>query len=123
MLGFAAKQTQPAIKDRVIVFDDDAKMCEILPVDEANEEVIKAGNKVLPRADITPFLSKQGRVYVFRAPGHIVQLTEHLARVEKNTIIRQIAQYTKPYDETKLDWQKIALLAGLIIVAIVAAVK
>jgi hypothetical protein len=44
-----------------------------------------------------------------------------LSRVEKNTIIRQIAQYNKPVVDTKIDFTKILLGVGLIIVSIVAA--
>ncbi len=115
---------QPIIRDRLIIFDEDNKTCEILAVEEENEEIVRAGNKTVPKADLTLTLSKQGRVYVLRAPQKIVQLTEHLRRVEMNTIVRQITQYKKPDEsEKRIDWLKIGMLIGLIIVAIVAAAK
>lgn len=121
MLFGKPKQNAAQLRDRLIVFDQDQKVCEITPVDEVNEEVVRAGNRTIPRADLYLCLSKQGRVFVLNAPAKYVELTEHLARVEKNTIIRQIAQYKKPIDDFKTDWQKIALLGALVVVSIVAA--
>lgn len=121
LFGGKQKTQGTALRDRLIVFDDDQKTCEILPVVEMNEEVIRTEDRTVPRADLTLTLSKQGRVFVLNAPKEYVETTQHLARVEKNTIIRQIAQYKKPIDEFKTDWQKIALLGALVIVAIVAA--
>lgn len=117
------KNQQPVIRDRVIVFDDEAKTCEILPVEEENEEVVRTANKTFPRQDLTLTLSKAGRVYVFRAPSRIIELTEHLAKVERNTIIRQIAQYKRPFEETKVDWFKFIVISVLAVIAIVGAVK
>ncbi|MCM3593648.1 hypothetical protein M4D58_23790 [Brevibacillus borstelensis] len=124
---FGVKKTQKPTaqtRDRVIVFDEDNKTCEILPVESVDEEVVRTADKTIPRADLELRLSKNGRVFVLNAPSRIVELTQHLARVERNTIIRQIAQYKRPFEEeSKMDWQKIALLAALVIVAIVAAAK
>lgn len=109
------------LRDRVIIFDKDQATCEILPVEAMNEEVIRTADRTIPRSDLTLTLSKQGRVFVLNAPSKYVELTQHLARVERNTIIRQIAQYKKPIDEIRTDWMKIALLAAVVLVAIVAA--
>jgi hypothetical protein len=121
VLKSSGKPAAAQLRDRVIIFDEDNKTCEILPVDSADEEVVRAGDKTIPRADLELRLSKQGRVFVLNAPAKIVELTQHLARVERNTIIRQIAQYNKPTDDLRTDWQKVALLAALVIVSIVAA--
>jgi hypothetical protein len=115
-----AKQTQ-VIKDRLICFDVDQKTVEILTVDEQDGESIKAGGKTFARADLSLSLSKQGRVFVFQAPTNVIQQCENLARLERNTIIRQIAQYRNPVEEHRgLDIKTIVMIAGLILVAIVA---
>ncbi|MED4570973.1 hypothetical protein P9302_16035 [Brevibacillus agri] len=116
---------QPAVRDRVIVFDKDKRTAEILTVEAQNEERVMAGEKSIPLSDLELFLSKQGRVFVVNAPTDYIQATENLARVEKNTIIRQIAQYKKPHEERSggLNWQTILLIGGLILVAIIAAAK
>jgi len=110
------------IRERIIIFNTDNHTVEIEDVDAENEEIVRAGNKTFPRPDLSVALSKQGRVYLFQAPTHIIEATEHLARVEKNTIIRQIAQYQKPIDEHKTDFGKIALVAALVIVSIIGIV-
>lgn len=116
------KEPQPATRDRVIIFDQDKRNVEILAVSEANEERVLAGNKTIPTADLQLNLSKQGRVWVLNAPTAYIEATENLARIERSTIIRQLAQYNKPREEIKgINWMNIALIAGLVIVAIVAA--
>ncbi|WP_157788976.1 hypothetical protein [Rhodococcus rhodochrous] len=119
------KEQQPAVRDRVIVFDKDKRTVEILPVEAQNEERVMAGEKSIPLADLELFLSSKGRVYVVNAPTEYLEATENLARVEKNTIIRQIAQYKKPFDEKAggFNWQTLVLIGGLILVAIIAAAK
>src|SRR5690625_6512646 len=109
--------------DRVIVFDNDQKTCQILQATEVTEEVVRKLAKTFPRQDLELSISQEGRVWFFRAPSNVIDSTEHLAQVEKNTIIQQIAQYKKPVDEAhKSDWTKGALIAGIIIMGIVAAV-
>lgn len=108
--------------DRVIVFDHDQKTCQILKVEEVTEEVVKTLAKTFPRPDLELTISEEGRVWFFRAPSEIIACTEHLAQVEKNTIIRQIAQYKKPIEELgKTDWTKMFLIGGIILMGIVAA--
>lgn len=123
----ALKQNQqhPAVRDRVILFDKDKRTAEVLAVEAMNEERVMAGEKSIPLADLELFLSSKGRVFVMRAPTTYIEATENLARVEKNTIIRQIAQYKKPPEEKPggLNWQTLLLIGGLILVAIIAAAK
>lgn len=116
-----SEEKPPATRDRVIIFDTDQKTCEIMEVEAMNEEVIRAGEYTIPRVDLTLTLSTKGRVFVLNAPSEYVQHTQHLARVERNTVIRQIAQYKKPLEDLKTDWQKIALLGALVIVSVIAA--
>lgn len=117
---FKTKKKQPVVKDRLICFDEDQKTVEILTVDEQDGETVKAGGKTFARADLSLSLSKQGRVFVFRAPTKIIQQCENLAMLERNTIIRHIAQYRNPMDEKGLDIKNIVMMAGLLLVAIVA---
>lgn len=117
---FQTKTTKQTVKDRVIIFDHERRTCEILPVDERNEERIIAGNKSIPLADLQLTLSPQGRVYVLNAPTWIIQATENLARVEKNTIIRQIAQYNKKDEKQGINWMNIAVIAVMAIITLVA---
>lgn len=115
------KEKQPVVKDRLICFDEDQKTVEILPVDGQDGDSVMAGGKTFARADLSLSLSKQGRVFVFQAPTKIIQQCENLARLERNTIIRQIAQYRNPVEDHKgLDIKNIIIMAGLILVAIVA---
>lgn len=121
MLVFGRKQQTQTMRDRIIVFNEDAKTCEIHPVYTETEEVVSGGPYTIPKADLDLRLSKHGKVFVLRAPTRIVELTEHLARVERNTIIRQIAQYDRPMEDTRTDWMKIFLVAALVLVAAIAA--
>lgn len=124
MIPAIKSKQQPAVKDRLICFDNDQKTVEILTVESQDDEVVRAGNKTFARADLELTLSKQGRVFVFRAPTRIIQACENLARVEKNVIIRQIAQYRSPVEEQRgFDFKTIAIIAGLLIVSIVAIVS
>lgn len=119
------KQPQPYIRDRVICFDEQERTCEIMTVTEESEEVVRTDTKTFPKADLNLTLSKHGKVYVFRAPTKIVELTEHLAQVEKNTVIRQIAAYKKPFEEQfhRPDVMKFVLIGALVLVSIIAIVK
>jgi len=119
------KEEQKKLKicDRIIIFDTEKQTVEMCEVDAENEETVRAGNKVFPKPDLSLSLSRQGRVFVLQAPTRIIEATEHLARVERNTIIRQIAQYQKPIDEKKMDFTKIGLFAALVLVAIIGIVK
>jgi len=108
--------------DRVIVFDQDQKTVQILQATETTEEVVRTVGKTFPREDLELAISDEGRVWFFRAPAEIIAATEHLAAVERNTIIRQIAQYKKPLDEMqKPDMTKFILIGALVLVSIVAA--
>jgi len=109
------------LRDRLIIFDSKQQTCEIIPVEAVNEEVVRTEDRTIPRADVTLKLSKQGRVFVLHAPSEYIEHTQHLAKVERNAIIRQIAQYKKPLEETKTDWVKYGLLAALALVSIIAA--
>ncbi|WP_232700222.1 hypothetical protein [Brevibacillus daliensis] len=114
------------VRDRVVLFDDEKRTCEIYQVEAINEERIRAGEKSIPLADLELRLSSQGRVFVMNAPTRIMEATENLARVEMNTIIRQIAQYKKPEDllATKgIDFMKIGLLVALVITTFIAVSK
>lgn len=117
------EQDQPTVRDRVIVFDQDKRTAEILMVEAQNEERVMAGEKSIPLADLELFLSSKGRVFVVNAPTTYIEATENLARVEKNTIIRQIAQYKKPFEEKPggFNWLTMALIGGLILVSVIAA--
>lgn len=121
---FKPTSKQPVSRERIICFDTDQKTIEILPIESENEEVIRTADKTFPRAECTLSLSKQGKVYLFQAPTYIVQGTQHLARVEASTVLRQITQYRNGADDEKrIDFFKIALVAGIIIMGIVAAMK
>lgn len=121
MMALGQAKKQQTTKDRVVIFDHEQKTCEIIPVEERNEERIVAGDKSIPLADLDLTLSKQGRVYVLNAPTQYIQSAENLARVEKNTIIRQIAQYHKREDESpRTNWLQIALIGLMGIITIVA---
>jgi hypothetical protein len=114
----------PLMRDRVIIFDEEQRTCEILPITEENEEVVKTENKTIPKPDLTLTLSKSGKVYVLRAPSKIVELTEHLAKVEQNTIWRQLAQYTKPFEEmNKPNIMQYVLIGYSFLVTIFAIMK
>lgn len=118
------EQQPPAVRDRVIVFNPEKRTAEIYNVEAQNEERVMAGEKSIPLSDLSLFLSSKGRVYVLNAPTDYIEATENLARVEKNTIIRQIAQYKKPFEEKAgFNWQTALLIGGLILVAIIAAAK
>lgn len=117
---FFKTQKAPISRDRVILFDEDAKTCEILPVEAETDEIVRASTRVFPKADLEQRISRQGKVFVFRAPSRIIQKTEHLARVERNIIIRQIAQYDRPITPGP-DWFKWGLMFGFVLVAIIAA--
>ncbi|MED2258282.1 hypothetical protein ABEO98_21630 [Brevibacillus parabrevis] len=122
MFEFLKTEEKPTqLQDRVIIFDEDQKTCEILKVEAMNEEVVRTADRTIPRADLSLTLSKQGRVFVLNGSTKYIEHTEHLARVEKNTIIRQIAQYNKPMTDLKTDWTKLALLGALVLVSIIAA--
>jgi hypothetical protein len=124
MLAMKKQPIQPMMKDRVIVFNEEERTCEILSITEENEEVVRTGSKTFPKTDLTLTLSKTGKVYVLRAPTKIIELTEHLSQVEKNTIMRQIAQYTKPMEELhKPNIMQFVLIGALVIVSIFAIMK
>ncbi|PPA80787.1 hypothetical protein [Brevibacillus laterosporus] len=117
---------QKVVCDRVVLFNSENHTCEIHEVEAINEERLRAGDKAIPLADLKLWLSSQGRVFVMNAPTKIMEATENLARVERNTIIRQIAQYNRPdeYLEAKrIDWIKIVLIAALVIMAFIAVGK
>ncbi len=121
---FLHKEEQESLRicDRIVIFDSEKQTVEIAEVDSENEEIVRAGNKVFPKPDLSLSLSKQGRVFVFQAPTRIIEATEHLARVERNTIIRQIAQYQKPIEEHKPDLAKMGLFIALVLVSIIGIV-
>jgi hypothetical protein len=120
---FAQKEEAPNL-GKLIIFNEDKKTCEILPVDELDDEKIKAGGHIVPIDDVEVALSNQGKVFFLRAPSNIIRLTEHLARVEKNTIVRQITEYRKEIDdEKKSNFMVWGLMALVLVFGIILGVK
>lgn len=112
----------PDTNDTLIVFDDENKTSEIVPISEIRDEaVIATGRYKIPIQDCEVSTGRDGRHFFYRAPSQSVLETERLAKLEYNTVMTQITAYNPPAPPTNMDWTKGLLFAALIIAIIVAA--
>jgi hypothetical protein len=72
---------------------DKTPSCEILPIQEIDQQYIKTSRYVLPIADATVCTSEEGLVYSYNCALPYIQEVAHLAEVEKNIIMAQAFLY------------------------------
>lgn len=107
--------------DRLIVYNQDQRTVDIVPVTGVTDTQVESiGRYVIPKQDVSVYVSEFGRVYTFEAPQKIVEETERLALLEQSIVLKQITNY-KPEEQTNpnSDLYKWALIF-LLFVAIIA---
>lgn len=102
-------------EDYLVIFDDEQKTGDIVKVTAITEDaVIAHGRYKVPYHDCVLTTGTEGRIFFYNAPTQSIKETKRLAELEKNYIIREIANYR--YDEDKpFDFNKIALLGVTLI--------
>jgi hypothetical protein len=122
MLETPDLERQVRTRDRVVIFESDGNLCEILDVTDINEDRIAAPYHSIPWPDVKEYISSEGRVFVVNAPSDYVQETRHLAAVEQATVIKHAIQYEKIHPE-KFDLTRLMPWLLLVISFIALAVK
>ncbi|GEL76570.1 hypothetical protein [Tenuibacillus multivorans] len=96
--------------DILVIFDDDQKTSDIQRITEITEDaVIVNGRYKVPYQDCELTTGNEGRIFFYRAPSQSVKETKRLADLERNTVIREIANY-RYQEESGIDISKIAMI-------------
>jgi hypothetical protein len=108
------------VVDRLVILEHDGRLCEVLDVEDVNEDRILAPGYSVPTQDVKEYISPRGRVFVLHAPEEYIEETKHLAAVEQNTVIRHAIQYER-MTPAKADMGKMMpwLLIGLLLILVV----
>lgn len=121
---FKLKKNQQMSRDIAVIISDDGT-ADVAYVIDTDSDRILAENEThdyaIPIADCRHYVGSRGRIYVYGAVPECIQDTKRLAELEKSTVLKQITMYKKP-EEKPFDVMKIVLTAGIVIVAVVAAI-
>lgn len=110
------------VRDRVVILEQNGKLCEIHTVEDINEDRILVPYHSIPWEDVTEYMSPEGRVFVLHAPEEYIQETRHLASVEQATVIRHAIQYEKMSPD-KFEIGKLMPWIAILVMAILLVVK
>lgn len=109
--------------DTLVVFDHDKNTSNIVDVLSVTDNEVKAVKHVVPKSDCEITAGPYGRVFFYRAPTKSIETTEHLADLEKSTVLSQITAYKPPDTSVKFNWHAVMLWFIVFVLIIVVAVK
>jgi|SRR5690625_69014 len=109
MLG--RKRDLEETDDILVVFDDEQRTSDIKRITDFTEDaIIVMGEYKVPIGDCELTTSEGGRVFFYRAPSQSIKETKRLAELEKNHVLKEIANY-RYQEEKSFDLSKIGMLA------------
>lgn len=112
-----------ATNDLLIVFNNDKKTSDINYVTEVTEDAVRVDGKyAVPIEDCEITTGKDGRNFFFRAPAQYITETQRLAKLEINTVLKQMTAYREPVIPNGLDGMKIMLVGVILVAFIVVAI-
>lgn len=121
------KNTAPD-RDRIVIIDANGT-ADIATVYDRDDDALYAESSTedyaIPQADTTAFVGPHGRIYIMRADSDYVADTKRLAALEKSIVIRQVTHFTRPElaEPNRMDIKKIAMVAGLVVLLMIAIFK
>ena len=116
------KEEEILTDDYLIVFDNDKRTSDIQPITEITAEAVSVhGLYNVPLEDCEITNGRLGRNFFYRAPSQSITETQRLAKLEFNTVLRQVTSYKPPEMPGGMDITKIFLFVALIIAIIMFA--
>ena len=109
--------------DTLVIFDNDKNSSNIVDVTNVTDNEVKTRKYVVPRADCEITSGPYGRIFFYRAPTRSIETVEHLAALERNTVLTQITSYKPVENNVKFNWTTAMLWFVVVVLIIIVAVK